>query len=197
MGCNAFNHPLDCNCGWGGVHYEPSNPEYGPDYWKNESSHTNPNARCPVCGDRVFFYRSPDGGAVYFDGLGPPWPKHPCTDQGGAHPSKVDVAEKKEGWWPYLMETCWPSPVKEGSILYDTQDRLLVTKSRSGWLRYDTPIWIQAVPGALGVYRLSTLRTKNGKTHEVVTEAYSKVALEQIEFASKFQGTVALLNKPA
>jgi hypothetical protein len=33
-----------------------------------------------VCGDRVFFYQSPNGGRVFFDHLGWPWPKHPCTD---------------------------------------------------------------------------------------------------------------------
>jgi hypothetical protein len=43
-------------------------------------SYTRPNARCPVCGIGVFFYQSPDGGRVFFDQLGPPWPKHPCTD---------------------------------------------------------------------------------------------------------------------
>lgn len=42
-------------------------------------SYTIPNARCPVCKEEVFFYRSPNGGSVFFDELGPPWPKHPCT----------------------------------------------------------------------------------------------------------------------
>jgi hypothetical protein len=28
----------------------------------------------------VYFYQSPYGGRVFFDELGPPWPKHPCTD---------------------------------------------------------------------------------------------------------------------
>jgi hypothetical protein len=28
----------------------------------------------------VFFYQSADGGRVFFDELGPPWPKHRCTD---------------------------------------------------------------------------------------------------------------------
>lgn len=40
----------------------------------------NPNAECPVCGDRVFFYQNRFGSRVFFDELGPPWPKHPCTD---------------------------------------------------------------------------------------------------------------------
>lgn len=39
----------------------------------------NPNASCPVCGADVFFYRSPHDGRVFFDELGPPWSKHPCT----------------------------------------------------------------------------------------------------------------------
>lgn len=39
-----------------------------------------PNASCPVCGADVFFYRNEHGSRVYFDELGPPWPKHPCTD---------------------------------------------------------------------------------------------------------------------
>ena len=43
-------------------------------------SYVNPNALCPVCGASVYFYQSPYGGRVFFDELGPPWPKHPCTD---------------------------------------------------------------------------------------------------------------------
>lgn len=39
-----------------------------------------PNARCPVCGAEVFFYSNEFGSRVFFDDLGPPWPKHPCTD---------------------------------------------------------------------------------------------------------------------
>lgn len=42
-------------------------------------SYTIPNATCPVCDASVFFYQSPFGGRVFFDELGPPWPKHPCT----------------------------------------------------------------------------------------------------------------------
>lgn len=43
-------------------------------------SYVSPNANCPVCGASVYFYQSPYGGRVFFDELGPPWPKHPCTD---------------------------------------------------------------------------------------------------------------------
>lgn len=39
-----------------------------------------PNATCPVCGASVYFYSNSSGSKVYFDALGPPWPKHPCMD---------------------------------------------------------------------------------------------------------------------
>ncbi len=36
--------------------------------------------RCPICGAPVYFYQNEHGARVYFEELGPPWPKHPCTD---------------------------------------------------------------------------------------------------------------------
>jgi hypothetical protein len=56
--------------------------EYGQRFifgWVEYPSYVNPNAKCPVCGADVYFYQSPYGGRVFFDELGPPWPKHPCT----------------------------------------------------------------------------------------------------------------------
>lgn len=89
--CNAWNHPPDCTCGWGGEgHLGRSSgssrfPVSGPrailqSQFRVAASFTNPNASCPVCGAHVYFYQSPAGGRVFFDDLGPPWPKHPCTD---------------------------------------------------------------------------------------------------------------------
>lgn len=42
---------------------------------------SRPNATCPVCGAPVYFYANEYGSRVFFDELGPPWPKHPCTDR--------------------------------------------------------------------------------------------------------------------
>src|ERR1700730_19296687 len=42
--------------------------------------YVNPNAKCPVCDAAVYFYANEHGSRVFFDHLGPPWPKHPCTD---------------------------------------------------------------------------------------------------------------------
>lgn len=38
----------------------------------------DPNAKCPLCGAAVYFFADRFGGRVYFDEVGPPWPKHPC-----------------------------------------------------------------------------------------------------------------------
>lgn len=38
-------------------------------------------AKCPECGQNVFFHQATNGGRVFFDFLGPPWPKHFCTSR--------------------------------------------------------------------------------------------------------------------
>lgn len=128
--CNAWNHPPDCTCGWGGdghvgrrgsadsnsnARYVPANPNI---YFTHYTSYLNPNATCPVCGAQVFFYQSPNGGRVFFDELGPPWPKHPCTDissrsagvrinshpatETGQNPAQHNYSWQKEGWKPFI-----------------------------------------------------------------------------------------------
>lgn len=54
--------------------------------WTVPTSCTTPNAKCPVCGAAVFYYQNSTGSKVFFDELGPPWPKHSCTaDHRGVH----------------------------------------------------------------------------------------------------------------
>lgn len=115
--CNAHNHPPGCTCGWGGDGHlgtHGGGDHYGflvasYPHFETLRSFTDPNARCPVCGAPVFFYRSPDGGRVFFDELGPPWPKHPCTDNAEPYwwtPTSVGelgtgtYAWQANGWQP-------------------------------------------------------------------------------------------------
>ncbi len=122
--CNAWNHPPSCMCGWGGEGHagrrtsSSSDNHWVPPINLSYESFTNPNASCPVCGSPVFFYRSPEGGSVFFDELGPPWPKHPCTNNSSVparlsryqdiQPSrKIDWRNK--GWAP--MELRFEFPV--------------------------------------------------------------------------------------
>jgi hypothetical protein len=78
------------------------------------ASYVNPNASCPVCGARVFFYESEYGGRVFFDRLGMPWPKHPCTDTSISirrkHYGEIDTSS---GWQPLLI-----------SIMSDLDDKI-------------------------------------------------------------------------
>lgn len=92
--CNARNHSPDCTCGWGGLGHKGVRGKDAFDRMRSASgwdqvplidsrsyeSHTIPNAKCPVCGEEVFYYWNEYGSSVFFDELGPPWPKHPCTD---------------------------------------------------------------------------------------------------------------------
>lgn len=112
MGCNAWNHPPNCNCGWGGVWYGSNNRDgwllnkrtkRDLGYQKATSDslaggYTDPNALCPVCGAAVYFYESPYGGKIFFDELGPPWPKHPCTYHGTLKDTNEDILWHKSGW---------------------------------------------------------------------------------------------------
>lgn len=85
--CNSWNHSYDCRCGFGGEGH--LGRSYGStrifegnflNHRISYESFVNPNAKCPVCKAPVFFYQSPYGGRVFFDKLGHPWLKHPCTD---------------------------------------------------------------------------------------------------------------------
>ena len=88
---SGYNHFPGCGCGWclkngatgygqtTQVHYR-SEPRAKAFF--HHDSFVNPNARCPVCNNCVYFYQSPYGGRVFFDELGPPWPRHGCTDSG-------------------------------------------------------------------------------------------------------------------
>ncbi len=87
MGCNAWNHSPDCNCGWGGQYHASYDAQQQPvkSVVSISPGYCTPfsltkNAACPVCGAPVFFFSNENGSKVFFDSIGPPWPKHPCTD---------------------------------------------------------------------------------------------------------------------
>lgn len=125
----GHNHYPWCTCGWcvgggnrngGGASVAPEIKTLRPIYSEYEKRHAtqtlkgygatsysrcfvNPNASCPVCGQPVYFYSNEHGSRVFFDELGKPWAKHPCTDNGRpvsgsvrARPSSRPVAEIKE-----------------------------------------------------------------------------------------------------
>ena len=142
--CNAWNHPRGCTCGWGGDGHSgvaTGNPYSSQEAWDKRiyrasespsygtaESYTDANALCPVCGAEVFFYRSPFNGRVFFDAMGPPWPKHPCTDSsaGGrsTFPNWVLRTKesfglgtplwRREGWTPFIVKDASAIPSRPG-----------------------------------------------------------------------------------
>ena len=170
--CNAWNHPANCRCGFGGEgHAGRTSLGAGSHYFhgvprilRAYESYVNPNARCPVCGAAVFFYQSPDGGRVFFDELGPPWPKHPCTDRNSTparlDPSSIDPKAmpdwKQEGWTPFFMTDAmeWDGLVyklkgtlEESSItIYVRKDACPLITSRDDF-KHDTIAFIRSTAG--------------------------------------------------
>lgn len=89
--CNGNGHSLGCACGFGGDGQLGRRNDQSNDLTSASiftlssnrakigafSGYLNPNAECPDCGDRVYSYRSPYDGPVFFDDpLGYPWSKH-------------------------------------------------------------------------------------------------------------------------
>lgn len=142
MGCNAHNHPPGCDCGWGG-NGNPDNLIHGrigekshwalyKSHWALYTSYTQPNAQCPVCGESVYFYQSPYGGRVFFDELGIPWPKHPCTDNSTREFTTYKIEQltwKKEGWRPFWIidyyRTEYEEKIIRGILLDEEKNKQL------------------------------------------------------------------------
>lgn len=106
--CNAWNHPSNCRCGWGGEYHASAYDAERQRSGISTLTYTVPGALCPACGAEVFFYVSPNGGRVFFDELGPPWPKHPCTDTGRplrpvSGRQRNSYSWAREGWEPLLI----------------------------------------------------------------------------------------------
>ncbi|MDT4820261.1 hypothetical protein FQZ97_533990 [compost metagenome] len=193
--CNAKNHPPGCNCGWGGVWYGSSGGGGEFAHWlfnkpKAErkiglqvstlsdlsGGFTNPNAKCPVCGASVYFYESPYGGMVYFDELGPPWPKHPCTSRASERTPRRAIRKWSEVGWKPLKEvtiSLRPGAVGVYSISGSSQ-----SKKISLCFRSDQVVMVDIVryrPVGDGIFELSILDYESTKSQWVVWNGIATV----------------------
>lgn len=132
--CNAHNHPSGCNCGWGGVWYGGGGGGDFATWLFNKPKPvrktglqtatmlplagglTKPNSTCPVCGTPVYYYESEYGGRVFFDELGPPWPKHPCTSHEPDRSSRQSTGRWVDEGWKPLTEVSIAPKSGEGSV---------------------------------------------------------------------------------
>lgn len=78
--CNAWNHPPDCTCGWGGPGHSGVSGHSSRVVHSSYASDFCRCTTCPRCRANVYFIRH-NGGSVYVDSLGVPWPRHGCFAQ--------------------------------------------------------------------------------------------------------------------
>ena len=192
MSCNAWNHPPNCTCGWGGVFYGLGvrTERY---YWQVSDSYTNPNATCPTCRARVFYYESPFGGKVYFDHMGPPWPKHPCMD---VHQERMRMELRnvqthstrklqlpkiqiEDGWMPVYCSDVKSSTELSGCVvlsLFETENRkfLFIDYPREK-IDVRSPILIRRVKHAAH-YEISTLSLRDSSPSELRLLAFTSIS---------------------
>ena len=119
-------------------------------------NYVNPNAHCPVCGASVYFYQSPYGGRVFFDELGPPWPKHPCTD----NPAVRYLFSSAEGRARILIVQPTQSKKSDSGIIQrddgttpelgitDALPSRLAAWAEAGWMPF---VVIKIVPRQMGI----------------------------------------------
>ena len=80
--------PIHVNGGWCSGERKSATPSLNHSF-HFVNSYLDPNALCPICGDHVYFFRCRNGGRVFFDDVGWPWPKHACTDNPDAQTGPV------------------------------------------------------------------------------------------------------------
>ncbi len=98
--CNAHNHPPDCTCGWGGEgHLGLGGGKYGATGFSTRTYTFSERfkdicypTRCPIKGCEPVWFIRHNGGSVWVDELGWPWPKHACFDESSHHDSYACIA---------------------------------------------------------------------------------------------------------
>lgn len=78
-----------------------SKPATRPTRLPRSSGLVRPNAVCPAWGARVYFYSNEYGSRVYFGEVGPPWPKHSCTNNYGSNMSSGPASSRRSAPAPY------------------------------------------------------------------------------------------------
>jgi hypothetical protein len=108
----------------------------------------------------VFFYQSPYGGRVFFDELGPPWPKHPCTDNTSipsqartnfhshstSNPNRI-YQWLVDGWKPFFITSARPidKEILEIHGLFDDREVCLYIRKIIEHTESGNPVSAQSI----------------------------------------------------
>ena len=129
----------------------------------------------------MYFYKSPYGGRVYFDDLGPPWPKHPCTDhvRTDLHPSgKLEkfVSKKETGWRPFFCTGLHSHQKEYGVIVLTSQNEHGETELYAHYdhklVDHRSPFFIRKHITNQHCYEISTLNSQNQFPYEIRFSAF-------------------------
>ena len=218
MACNGNNHGPNCQCGWGGV-FHGLGLGTERSLWQRKESYTNPNARCPSCRASVYFYQSPYGGKVFFDAMGPPWPKHPCTDStrspdmndgfrgtsktvaiGGTYLNQALVA-LEPGWFHSFCSTIKTLESDPTVTVFDLGDkgdeRQLFSRIRRDQVDVLWPILLKRSNDRKH-YEISTLKAKESEPSELRFPAFLSVNdLMTYETDLGVQNAFSITNEPS
>lgn len=152
--CNAWNHPPGCDCGfggdtggggwggWGAVATAPVRTT-----WSYRDDDFCRPTTCPVCGASVFFVRH-NGGSVWFDDLGWPWPKHACFDDDSTGSQlRASLTRFSTPSLPavfgVVIETVASTPGEGGRIVVRCSDGTIIDE------RFKTPLDLRRIVGRL------------------------------------------------
>jgi hypothetical protein len=174
----GFNHYADCGCGWcvntGGRSSGAERTRLVDDMRERDALHllktslarsisgcyVIPNTRCPVCGDAVYFYANEHGSRVFFDHLGPPWPKHPCTDnpRQPPPPSQGGPARRTRGMTQELITAANTATLFRNKVFgHRTPDEwtmlLVVTVDRVGEENTVIAEFLDSLTGEITLFR--------------------------------------------
>jgi hypothetical protein len=118
---NAWNHEPDCTCGWGGEGHRGRSPggyaisPIGCFRWQHRDEDFCRPTTCPRCRASVFFVRH-NGGSVWFDELGHPWPKHACFADDRYGISLRRLLRVPDDIFGVIIETETTLPGKRGRV---------------------------------------------------------------------------------
>jgi hypothetical protein len=163
--CNGHNHSSWCTCGFGGEGH--LGRSYGQSssisaacrtVWQYRDENFCSPTACPYCGAKVFFVRH-NGGSVWFDDLGSPWPKHPCFDDDryGTQLRQTlagDHQESRAALFGIVVETVATRPGVGGRIIVKCSDGSLIDEE------FNTSRSLASLVGLLTV----VLRDEQGHT---------------------------------
>lgn len=91
----------------------------------------DPNARCPICFEPVWFFRNERGGCAYFDAIGKPWPLHPCMEHPQTAEDRRAAAEARAAHELALRTSSRFAARHEGrAAVHDAVSRLAAQKAR-------------------------------------------------------------------